>query len=134
MAQRDSVYEQFRRATTRALLLWVLEQCGGDRTRAAKTLGLSRAGFYKLLHQHGILGSREGIGTGGPDASGSALGGTGGNPAGVSGSGASGSPGRRRGPRRKGGAGATGAPPGAGGRPLLPSEAAEDWEEYRPQG
>ncbi len=58
MARRDSVYEQFKMAATGALLRWVLAECGGDRTRAAKLLGLSRAGFYKLLHQHGILGGR----------------------------------------------------------------------------
>jgi len=57
MAKSDSVYEQFRRATTTALLRWVLEQCGNDRTRAAKLLGLSRAGLYKLLHQHDLLDS-----------------------------------------------------------------------------
>ncbi len=59
MPERDSVYHRFRSAATMVLLQWALEQCAGDRTRAARMLGLSRAGFYKLLHQHGLLKENE---------------------------------------------------------------------------
>lgn len=55
-----TVYERFADAVNRALLLWVLQECKGDRTRAARELGLSRAGFYKRLHKHGIIGSADG--------------------------------------------------------------------------
>ena len=38
----------------RVVIQRVIAECGGNATRAAKALGISRAGLYKKLDKHGI--------------------------------------------------------------------------------
>jgi transcriptional regulator with GAF, ATPase, and Fis domain len=45
---------QTLQSVERALLLAALEECGGNKSRAARRLGLARSSFYALLRRHGL--------------------------------------------------------------------------------
>ena len=49
-----SLSEEVRLAEKRALEL-ALEHTGGNRSRAARLLGVSRSNFYAKLEEHGLL-------------------------------------------------------------------------------
>ncbi|ENO97214.1 sigma-54 dependent transcription regulator, partial [Thauera phenylacetica B4P] len=49
----EALADTLARAERKALLA-ALQACGGNRRLAASRLGISRAGFYAKLQQHGI--------------------------------------------------------------------------------
>lgn len=51
---RPSPYSEARERMTRALLVRALEKHGGNLTRAASALGLTRTYVYKLLKRYGV--------------------------------------------------------------------------------
>jgi transcriptional regulator with PAS, ATPase and Fis domain len=51
-------YQEQMRAHSRQLFLGALTHCNGNRTKAAKLLGLSRTKFYRLAKLHGLDGGR----------------------------------------------------------------------------
>jgi transcriptional regulator with PAS, ATPase and Fis domain len=46
------VYRRYIKSAERLILQWGLGECKGDRTKAARFLGLSRAALYKKLNQY----------------------------------------------------------------------------------
>ena len=49
------LYEMVMREVERPLLECALNHCGGNQSRAAQCLGLSRGTLRKKLHEHGLL-------------------------------------------------------------------------------
>jgi transcriptional regulator with PAS, ATPase and Fis domain len=59
-ALKPGNYHEQMRAHSHQLLLAALTHCQGNRTKAAKLLGLSRTKFYRLAKLHGLDGGRDG--------------------------------------------------------------------------
>jgi two-component system response regulator AtoC len=53
--QEDSRLGTYRNDAERQELLAALAQAGGNRTKAAKILGISRRALYYRLERHGLL-------------------------------------------------------------------------------
>jgi transcriptional regulator with PAS, ATPase and Fis domain len=53
---KSGTYNEQMREYSRQLLLAVLQECGGNKTKAAKRLGLMRSKLYRLLDLHGLDG------------------------------------------------------------------------------
>jgi len=67
-APPPQLFKRYVRSAELLLIRWALSTCGGDRTRTAKFLGLSRAAFYKKLRLYPEFRTEPAAG-GGPAAS-----------------------------------------------------------------